>query len=72
MNELKEFIMTPLHFKDRGDSETFTEETAPNWLRYGGIKGSTMDMRWFWDDYVITLQVGQTVDTDFQRIKRTK
>ena len=49
---------------------TFQEDTAPNWLRYGGRKGSTMDNRWFWRDHVLTLEVGDTVDTDFWTIER--
>ena len=27
--------------------------------------------RWFWTDHVLTLDVGQTVDTDFRTIRRT-
>lgn len=48
----------------------FNEETAPHWLKYGGKKGSTMDNRWFWDECVITLNVGEHVLTDFQKIER--
>lgn len=49
---------------------TFTEDAAPEWLRFGGRKGSTMDMRWFWNDHVLTLAKGQSVETDFQTITR--
>jgi len=48
----------------------FTEDTAPKWLKEGGVKGSTMDNRWFWNDHVMTLQVGQSVKTDFSDIER--
>jgi hypothetical protein len=48
----------------------FDENTAPKWLCEGGVAGSTMDTRWFWNEHVMTLSVGQTVDTDFHRITR--
>lgn len=48
----------------------FTEDDAPSWLCEGGLEGSTMDNRWFWNDHVLTLKVGEYVDTDFQRITR--
>lgn len=48
----------------------FTEETAPKWLCEGGRAGSTIDNRWFWNGYVLTLKVGQSVDTDFRTITR--
>lgn len=48
----------------------FSEDTAPKYLKYGGIKGSTMDNRWFWNDHVMTLAIGESIDTDFQRITR--
>lgn len=51
--------------------ENFSESDAPDWLT--GVKtfpGSTMDCRWFWKDYVLTLEVGKSIDTDFQVITR--
>lgn len=49
----------------------FNEDTAPDWLTSKNtVEGSTMDMRWFWKDYVLTLQVGEFIDTDFHRITR--
>lgn len=51
---------------------TFTEDTAPEWLKEGGIAGSTMDNRWFWNDHVLTLDVGKSIDTDFQTITRVE
>lgn len=51
----------------------FTEDTAPNWLTCDKtIKGSTMDDRWFWNDHVLTLKVGQSIKTDFWNIERTE
>lgn len=66
---MKTFEMTPLHFPN--GSLTFTEETAPKWLREGGHPGSTMDMRWYWNDHILTLEVGESIRTDFQEIRRT-
>lgn len=49
----------------------FTETDAPDWLTSANTrKGSTMDGRWFWQDHVLTLKVGEHVGTDFQRITR--
>lgn len=51
----------------------FTEDTAPDWLTCKDtVKGSTMDDRWFWTDRVLTLQVGQSVNTDFWKLERTE
>lgn len=51
--------------------EIFTEETAPAWLTSKDtIIGSTMDYRWFWENHVLTLEVGQLVHTDFRIITR--
>lgn len=58
-------------FFESAPPETFTEDTAPDWLTScNTIPGSTMDSRWFWEDHVLTLKVGETVDTDFQTITR--
>lgn len=54
------------------EGETFTEETAPRWLKEGGRAGSTMDNRWFWNDHILTLKVGQHTHTDFRKITRIK
>ena len=63
------FEMTQRFFK--GEPERFSESSAPDWLTSKNtIKGSTMDYRWFWNDHVLTLEVGQSVKTDFQIIKR--
>ena len=50
--------------------ETFTDVTAPQWLKFGGYKGSTMDNRWFWDKHIKPLDVGESVETDFSTITR--
>lgn len=52
------FSMTHNVFKNT-KPEIFDEESAPDWLRFGGKQGSTMDNRWFWNDYVMKLKVGQ-------------
>ena len=55
------------------DSTYFSEETAPTWLTSENtVKGSTMDDRWFWNDHVMTLEVGESIKTDFQDIKRVE
>lgn len=49
----------------------FDESDAPDWLTgRSTILGSTADMRWFWQKHVLTLEVGQSIDTDFQTITR--
>lgn len=49
----------------------FTETTAPDWLTSRNtVKGSTMDSRWFWTEYVLNLQVNESTNTDFQKITR--
>ena len=50
---------------------TFTEATAPDWLTSSKtIKGSTMDDRWFWNKYVLKLEIGKQVQTNFRTITR--
>ena len=52
-------------------TKTFTEESAPSWLTScNTVKGSTMDERWFWKGHVLTLNVGESVETDFTKITR--
>lgn len=49
----------------------FSEANAPDWLtNRNTVRGSTMDHRWFWEDHVLTLRVGESVNTDFQTITR--
>lgn len=66
-----DFEMTQ-RYSPTGRVVRFNEQTAPDWLTSAKtVKGSTMDNRWFWTDHVLTLDVGQTVDTDFRTIRRT-
>ena len=63
------FKLAHRYFK--GAIEHFTEDDAPDWLTSKNtIKGSTMDHRWFWNDYVLTLEVGSSIETDFRKITR--
>lgn len=49
----------------------FTEEDAPPWLTSKNqVPGSTMDSSWFWKGYVLTLEIGGVVLTDFNAIER--
>ncbi len=49
----------------------FTEDEAPEWLTgENTVKGFTMDNRWFWKDHVLTLEVSESIETDFVAIKR--
>lgn len=53
-------------------TKEFTETTAPKWLTSENtIRGSTMDERWFWD-LILKLEVGKTIQTDFQIIERVE
>ena len=55
------------------EPETFSDSDAPNWVSgKDTIAGSTMDCRWFWREHVLTLAVGESVETDFRTITRTK
>jgi hypothetical protein len=66
---MKRFSMQHKFFKTK--PEIFSEYNAPHWLTSEYTKkGSTMDSRWFWEDYVLALDVGQSVDTDFNIITR--
>lgn len=54
-----------------GTPTVFTEHEAPDWLTSKRtIPGSTMDMRWFWNKHVLTLEVGNSTKTDFHTITR--
>lgn len=58
-------------FFTKAKHKFFDEETAPDWLTsVNTVKGSTMDSRWFWNDYILKLEVGESRDTDFQTITR--
>lgn len=55
------FSMTHQIFKTY---KVFTEKSAPDWLTSPRTYG------WFWNDYVLTLPIGKSVETDFQTITR--
>lgn len=55
----------------KGEPKKFSNLDAPDWLTGKNSRpGSTMSNRWFWDAHVLTLQVGETVETNFRSIKR--
>jgi len=64
---MKSFSMRHIIFRS---IDYFDEDNAPKWLKYGGLKGSTMDNRWFWNDHILTLSVGESKNTDFHVITR--
>lgn len=65
------FKMVSLFWPEDSEAKTFTENDAPKWLTSEKtVKGSTMDDRWFWNGHVLTLEVGQSVETDFHKITR--
>jgi hypothetical protein len=41
----------------------FTEETAPGWMKSEAYF-------WWWEKHILTLSIGQSVETDFRRITR--
>lgn len=68
---LKRFTLVRLPSTLDFSGVEFDEETAPDWLTSkNAIPGSTADMRWFWMDHVLKLEVGQHLDTSFNRITR--
>lgn len=67
-DQLKQFEMHHLFFKNM---HHFSELTAPDWLTScKTVIGSTMDNRWFWNEYVLQLAVGERIKTDFHCIER--
>jgi len=69
-DNIKKFKMVTFGGEFGYQPEYFDEGTSPHWLKYGGREGSTMDNRWFWDNHVMTLKVGECVETAFQTITR--
>lgn len=63
--KIKQFKMTSLFFQviPGVKSKFFDEHTPPWWLDH-------KEYRWWFDKYVLTLDVGESVDTDFQHIER--
>ena len=67
---MKRFSMVTT-WSDTSEPEEFDECDAPDWLTScKTVKGSTMDNRWWWTGHVLTLEVGESIDTDFRRITR--
>ena len=60
---MKSFEMTHKFFDMK--SFIFTEKNPPEFLL-------SKVYRWWWDNYVMKLNVGESVDSDFQSIKRIK
>ena len=58
---MKTFNMSMLD--NFGSPETFTEHEPPWWL-------ISKEFKWFFDSKVLTLKVGDFIDTDFRRITR--
>lgn len=53
--------------------EEFDESSAPGWLTAAdAVRGSTMDASWFWREVVLSLGIGESVDTEFRSITRIK
>ena len=65
---MKRFSMKHKDFEN-GELK-FYEYNAPKWLKEGGRKGSTMDTRFFWNNVIMKLEVGETAHTDFREITR--
>ncbi len=62
------FEMTHKFFKTK---TIFYKKDAPDWLSSNNtIKGSTMDCSWFWEEYILPLKIGDSIETDFNIIKR--
>lgn len=58
---MKKFRMTHDAFED--NVIVFQEDNPPWWLLADNFK-------WFWDKYVMTMDVGATVQTDYRTIER--
>jgi hypothetical protein len=66
---MKTFKITHLIFKKK--SSVINENNAPDWLTSNNTrKGSTAGNRWFWKDYVLKLNIGESIDTTFRTITR--
>jgi len=58
-------------YKITGKEKFFTDTGAPAWLTgEDAVEGSTMDDGWFWNDIVLSLNVGCKAETDFHIIDR--
>lgn len=61
--KVKEFAMYHLFFK--GEPELFSERDPPDWLLH-------KEYSWWFDEHVLTLNVGQSIKSDFRKIVRLK
>lgn len=61
---MKKFRMTH-RILTANPPQEFCESTPPLWLA-----PKRKSERWFWDRHVLTLAVGEHVNTDFRRIER--
>lgn len=59
---MKKFKMTHLFLKGKEPTE-FSEDNPPEWL-------TSKTFRWWWEEYVLKLEVGKSIKTDFQKIER--
>lgn len=59
---MKKFKMVHLDF---GTESLFNEDTVPKWLL-------SDEYNWFYKEYILTLDVGGNIETDFQRIIRVE
>ena len=60
-----------MHFRMVGLFGGDAEDDAPDWLTgINSIPGSMMDNRWFWNEHVLTLYVGESIETPFRTITR--
>ena len=67
---MKTFSMQHVYSKE-SKPKLFDESNAPEWLTSENTtKGSTMDDRWFWNNHVLTLNINESIKTDFQTITR--
>jgi len=60
---IKLFKMKHLFFTDR--CSTFTEINPPTWIIH-------RDNHWWWQEHVLTLDIGKSIDSSFNRITRVK
>lgn len=58
---MKKFEISHLFMKTQ--AVEFTEDNPPDWLL-------SKEYKWWWDEHVLTLEVGKHINSDFQKIKR--
>ena len=57
---MKKFRMSHLFFDNV--SSTFTESDPPGWL-------ASKVYKWWWEKYILKLNNGESIKSDFQKIK---